>query len=83
MNRNLGFGGALLLIAVGAILRFGISVDTDGFNLHTIGVILMGVGALGIILTLVAMNTPTREQRTEYVAKDVDVENRDDYTGRP
>ncbi len=83
MNRNVGFGGSLFLIAVGAILRFGVSVDTEGFNLHTIGLILMGVGALGIILTLVAMNTPAKEQRTEYVAKDVDVETRDDYTDRP
>ena len=83
MNRNLGFGGSLFLIAVGAILRFGVSVDTDGFNLHTIGLILMGVGALGIVLTLVAMNTPDKAERTEYVSKDVDVDTRDDYTDRP
>ena len=44
-------GAGILLIAVGAILRFGIStVSTHGFGIHTIGDILMIVGALGVVL---------------------------------
>ena len=77
MNRNVGFGGSLFLIAVGAILAFAVSVEAEGFNLNTIGIILMVVGALGAILTLVAMNTTKKEQHTEYVQKDVDLESRD------
>ncbi|HEY2553398.1 MAG TPA: hypothetical protein VGI64_22770 [Streptosporangiaceae bacterium] len=47
-------GAGLFLIAVGAILRFGIStVSTHGFSVHTIGVILMAVGVLGVLLWLV------------------------------
>lgn len=43
-------GAGILLIAVGAILRFGIStVSTHGFGVHTIGDILMLVGALGVV----------------------------------
>ena len=37
-------GTSLFLIAVGAILRFAVHVHTKGFNLHTVGVILMIVG---------------------------------------
>jgi hypothetical protein len=78
MNRNLGFGGSLFLIALGAILAFGVTVDAEGFNLNTIGMILMGVGGLGVILTLVAMNTPEKREHSERVVKDVDIERRDD-----
>lgn len=46
-------GAGLLLIAVGAILRFGVStVSTHGFGIHTIGDILMIIGALGVLLWL-------------------------------
>jgi len=46
-------GAGLLLIAVGAILRFGIStVSTHGIGVHTIGDILMLVGVLGVALWL-------------------------------
>jgi hypothetical protein len=46
-------GAGLFLIALGAILRFGIStVSTHGFGIHTIGDILMVVGVLGVLLWL-------------------------------
>jgi hypothetical protein len=63
-------GAGLILIAVGAILRFGIStVSTHGFGVHTIGDILMLVGALGIVLWLLvwAPWAPrARRRRTVY-----------------
>ncbi len=46
------YGTSLLLIAVGAILRFAVSVSTSGFNLHTIGLILIIIGAVGLVLSL-------------------------------
>jgi hypothetical protein len=47
-------GAGIFLIAVGAILRFGIStVSTHGISIHTIGDILMVVGALGVVLWLI------------------------------
>ncbi|MGH8919799.1 MAG: DUF6458 family protein, partial [Actinomycetes bacterium] len=49
----MGFGLSILLIAVGAILTFAVSVTTNGFNINTIGIILMIVGALGFIAALV------------------------------
>ena len=57
-------GAGLLLIAVGAILRFGIStVATHGLSIHTIGDILMLVGVLGVVLWLVVWAPWTRSRR--------------------
>lgn len=71
MSRNAGYGGSVFLIALGAILAFAVSVDAEGFNLNTIGWILMGAGALGVVLTLATNASPQREERVEYVEKDV------------
>lgn len=48
----MGVGTSLLLIAVGAILRFATTVTTSGFNLQTIGVILMVIGVIGFLVSL-------------------------------
>jgi hypothetical protein len=48
----MGVGTSLVLIAAGAILRFAVSVTTSGFNIHTIGVILMVIGVVGLVLSL-------------------------------
>ena len=59
-------GAGLLLIAVGAILRFGISiVSTHGVAIHTIGDILMIVGVLGVVLWLV-VSAPWGRRRPAY-----------------
>jgi hypothetical protein len=48
-----GIGVSILLIAAGAVLAFAVHVSTSGFNLHTIGWILMIVGAIGVLLSLI------------------------------
>ena len=59
-------GAGLLLIAVGAILRFGVStVSTHGFGVHTIGDILMIIGVLGVLLWLVVW-APRARRRSDY-----------------
>lgn len=71
-------GGSLALIALGAILRFAVTVtNTSGFNIHTAGVILMVVGAIGLIASAIWMSTrrrtdivhqsPVGASRTTYV----------------
>ena len=46
-------GGALFLIALGAILKWAVTVDnTKGFNVNTAGVILMIVGAIGLLCSM-------------------------------
>lgn len=49
----MGIGSSIFLIAVGAILDFAVKVQTSGLNLHAVGVILMIVGALGLVLSLI------------------------------
>jgi hypothetical protein len=45
-------GGALFLIAVGAILYFAVTAELAGIELQTVGLILMIVGAIGLALGL-------------------------------
>jgi uncharacterized protein DUF6458 len=49
----MGVGVSLLLIAAGAILTWAVSAETSGIDLNTVGVILMVVGAIGVVLSLV------------------------------
>jgi hypothetical protein len=45
-------GTSLFLIAIGAILRFAVTVHLAGIDLQTVGVILMVVGVVGLVLGL-------------------------------
>jgi hypothetical protein len=45
-------GTSLFLIAVGAILKFAVTLNVAGIDLHTVGVILMVVGGVGLLLGL-------------------------------
>ena len=49
------FGGAIAMIAIGAVLSFAVRDAVPGVDLTAVGYILMVVGALGIVLTM-AMN---------------------------
>jgi hypothetical protein len=59
----MGLGTSIFLTAVGAILRFAVNVSTRGVNIHTIGVILMIVGAVGILLSLLWMTVLADRRR--------------------
>lgn len=48
----MSLGTSILLIAVGAIMRFAVHVTTTGFSIHTAGTILMVVGGIGLLLSL-------------------------------
>jgi beta-lactamase regulating signal transducer with metallopeptidase domain len=45
-------GTSILLIAIGAILKYAVTTHISGINLQTVGVILMLVGILGLIISL-------------------------------
>jgi len=49
----MGIGVSLVLIAVGAVLAFAVHVTGQGFNVHTIGIILLVVGAIGALLSMI------------------------------
>ena len=62
-----GLAASIVAFAVGAILDFAVTVNPDqhGFNVNKVGVILMIVGAVGAVLSLIAMLVAnTRHRRT-------------------
>jgi hypothetical protein len=48
----MGMGIGLILIAVGAILTWGVKDTSPSINLDAVGVILMIVGAIGFVLSM-------------------------------
>jgi uncharacterized protein DUF6458 len=48
-----GIGVSMILIAVGAVLIWAVNATVSGVELHTIGWILLAVGALGALLSLI------------------------------
>jgi hypothetical protein len=48
----MGIGTSIFLIAVGAVLKFAVTASVSGISLATVGVILMVVGAIGLIISL-------------------------------
>ena len=55
----MGAGVSIIMIAVGAVLRFATTVHTSNFNVHTVGVILIVVGIVGLLLSLFFWTTPS------------------------
>jgi hypothetical protein len=49
----MGLVVSIVLIAAGAIMRYAVTAQTDGFNIHTAGVVLMIVGGIGAVLSLI------------------------------
>ena len=62
----MGIGGGLFLVAVGAVLTWGVNATISGLNIHTIGVMLMIVGAVGFLLDLLFFMP--RRRRTSVVS---------------
>jgi hypothetical protein len=52
-DENMGIGVSLVLMAAGAILIWAVNATVSGLELHTIGWILLAVGAIGALLSLI------------------------------
>ena len=50
-------GTSIFLIAVGAILRYAVTATVSGISIQTVGLILIIVGAAGLVLSLLYMLT--------------------------
>lgn len=57
----MGIGTSIFLLAAGGILAFGVQDSLSSVDLTMIGYILMGAGALGLLLFLTVFG---RKQRT-------------------
>ena len=76
----MGIGTSVLLIAVGAIMRFATTVHTTGFSIHTAGVILMIVGVVGLLLSLLWMTVwADRRNGTVVAERTTTLRGRDQY----
>jgi hypothetical protein len=60
----MGIGVSLFLIAAGAILKWAVTGHVNGVNLSAIGIILMVVGAAGLLITIAWM---TSRRRTDVI----------------
>ena len=71
----MGIGTSIFLIAVGAILRWGITDTTvASIRLDVVGLILMIVGVIGLLVSLLWANIWTRRRDTTvYRDRDRDV----------
>jgi heme/copper-type cytochrome/quinol oxidase subunit 4 len=71
----MGIGVGLVLIAVGAVLAFAVDVsNSHGFNINTIGWILMIVGVVGVLVDLLLFMPRRRVSRPVRTSQPVGVE---------
>ena len=63
----MGIGTSIFLIAVGAIVRYAINVTVQGVEIDTVGLILMVVGAIGLVISLavIFLSTDDRPRRPD------------------
>ena len=63
-GRVLGTGTCIALIAVGAVLRFALPAGSPhGLNVHVAGVIMIGAGVFGLLLSLLVPDPPNPARR--------------------
>lgn len=56
-------GTSIVLIALGAILAFAVQDSIDAVDLTMVGYILLGVGALGLVITLILSGQDDNRRR--------------------
>jgi len=59
----MGYGVSIFLLAVGAILTWAVNVSVEGLDLEVIGVILMVVGAIGLLFSLLFWSSIAERRR--------------------
>ncbi len=60
-------GTSLILIALGAILRYAVNESIDAVDLPTVGLILMIVGIIGLVISLAYEFLWDRDRRVDDV----------------
>lgn len=70
----MGYGVSIFLLAVGAILTWAVNVTVQGLDLEVVGVILMIVGAIGLLFSLLFLSSLTDRRRGTVVGRDTIVE---------
>jgi hypothetical protein len=67
-------GSSIVLMAIGAILKWAVTAHVSGINLQTAGTVLVVLGILGLILSVLYTFVWSRSNRTAttrtYVPRD-------------
>ena len=64
-------GTSILLIAVGAILKYAVDVTVSGIEIQTVGLILMIAGVVGLVIGLFLLTQTERRRGVAYDDRDV------------
>jgi hypothetical protein len=67
-RQKVGIGVSPFLFVIGAILTFTVEVRTFGFNLNTVGIILMVGGLLGLVFSALFWSNVSPWSRRRTVA---------------
>jgi hypothetical protein len=60
-QRTMGIGTSIFVIAVGALMTFAVNVNnSNGFDINNAGIILMIIGAVGLIASVIIWGPRTR-----------------------
>jgi hypothetical protein len=66
-----GIGISIFLVAVGAVMTFALDANSsNGFDLDTIGIILMIVGAVGLLASLTIFGAWSGRRGGDVVVED-------------
>lgn len=61
-------GSSILVIALGAILKFAVTAHVKGFDIQTAGTVLLVVGIIGLLLSLMYTFVWSRDRQAVAVA---------------
>jgi hypothetical protein len=59
-------GAAIVLIAIGAVLKWAVTAHVSGFDIQTAGTVVFIVGLLGLVLAIMYTFMWAREARSPY-----------------
>ena len=68
-----GMAFSIIAIAAGAVMYWAVTAQGHGFRLSTVGVILMIVGAIGLVVSTVIFGTSRRGVRSGHHTYDREV----------
>ena len=63
-------GTSIVLIAIGAILKYAVEFSVSGININVVGTILLLIGILGLVLALVYTLILTNRRREPEVMRE-------------
>lgn len=69
----MGYGLSIILLAAGAVLTWAVDATVEGLDLQVVGVILMVVGAVGLMTTLLYWSVLSERRAARTIVDDRDV----------